>query len=72
MFDLSLLISLPKPNAIDTASLTLKMLRLNYGRLPLFGLMEHKAFCCIFRRTLSWLLSCWMMRQCCSTRHSGA
>ena len=55
MFDLSLLISLPKPSAIDTASLTLKMLRLNYGRLPLFGLMEHRVFCFIFRRTLNWL-----------------
>ncbi|VVP93928.1 hypothetical protein PS907_04683 [Pseudomonas fluorescens] len=53
MFDLSLLIGLPKPNSIHTALLTPEDAAINYCRLPLFGLMEQRVFCFIVRKTLS-------------------
>ncbi|EPJ78159.1 hypothetical protein CFII64_22835 [Pseudomonas sp. CFII64] len=53
MFDLSLLIGLPKPNSI-LHRLPLKMPPLNYGRLALFGLMARRVFFFIVRKTLSW------------------
>lgn len=70
MFDLSLLIGLPKPNSLDTSSLTPEDAAIKLRQAATLRLNGAQSILLHFRKTLSWQWSCWMTPPFCTTRHS--